>query len=130
MRYVLTIVTGLLAGAAEAQDAAMGEELFQHFCAACHGVGAQGDGPMANVLLVPPADLTQLSARNGGSFPHARVGARIDGRDPLVSHGSEMPVYGWLFTDEPVAMKLPSGQPMLADKPVAALMAYLETLQE
>ena len=85
---------------------------------------------MAPVLLVQPADLTTLNVRYGGEFPLERVAARIDGRDPIVSHGSDMPVFGWLFQDEPVALKLPTGQPMLANRPVVDLITWLQTIQE
>jgi mono/diheme cytochrome c family protein len=129
MRLLIVLLVMLQAGRALAQEAEAGGALFAHFCAACHGMEAEGDGPMAGVLLVKPANLTQLAAKNGGAFPFERVAARIDGRNPLVSHGSEMPVYGWLFIDEPTMRKLPSGQPMIADRPVADLIAYLETIQ-
>lgn len=51
---------------------------------------------MAGVLVIQPTNLTELSGQDG-TFPTARVVARIDGRDPLVSHGSPMPVYGPYF---------------------------------
>ena len=130
MRMVLMALLSVLATGAAAQDAETGENLFQHFCAGCHGQDAKGGGPMAPVLIVQPADLTTLSARYGGEFPHERVAVRIDGRDPIVSHGSDMPVFGWLFQDEPVALKLPTGQPMLANRPVVDLITWLQTIQE
>lgn len=130
MRLFITALLSILATGGAAQDTDTGADFFQYFCASCHGVDAKGDGPMAPVLLVQPADLTTLSARYGGDFPLERVAARIDGRDPIVSHGSEMPVFGWLFQDEPVALKLPTGQPMLANRPVVDLIAWLQTIQE
>lgn len=74
-----------------------GREAFRSYCASCHGVRGGGDGPIAEVLKVPPADLTQIAARNGGAFPKAKVEKIIDGRDPNLMrvHGSsEMPVWG------------------------------------
>ncbi|NIZ62707.1 cytochrome C [Sedimentitalea sp. CY04] len=130
MRLVLFSLLSVLATSGIAQDADTGADLFQHFCAACHGEDAKGGGPMASVLLVQPANLTTLSARNGGEFPLERVASRIDGRDPIVSHGSEMPVFGWLFQDEPVALKLPTGQPMLANRPVVDLITWMQSIQE
>ena len=55
---------------------------------------------------------------------------RIDGRDPLVAHGSPMPVFGDYFERVfDVPMKAPSGQPILTSQPVVDLVAYLQELQ-
>ena len=70
MRLVITALLSVLATGGVAQDADTGANLFQHFCASCHGVDAKGGGPMAPVLLVQPADLTTLSARYGLSLIH------------------------------------------------------------
>ena len=128
---VATLAAALAASAAQAQDADEGAALYRSHCATCHGMEARGDGPMAGVLLIKPPDLTELTARNGGTFPMERVVKRIDGRDPLVSHGSPMPVYGDYFEgffDVPI--KAPSGQPILTSRPVAHLVAYLQSIQE
>jgi mono/diheme cytochrome c family protein len=113
-----------------AQDAERGQETFQRYCATCHGLDARGGGPMAAVLTIPPTDLTRLSVANGKTFPTIRVVMRIDGREPLVSHGSPMPIYGDYFEGRDVAMKAPSGQPILTSQPVVDLVAWLETIQE
>lgn len=113
-----------------AQDVSEGERLFGLHCAACHGAEARGNGPMAPVLLIQPADLTQISARSEDGFPVYRVVKRIDGRDPLVSHGSDMPVYGWFFEGDDVAIASQSGQPIMTSKPVADLVEWLKTVQE
>lgn len=115
---------------AQAQDADAGGMLFQWFCATCHGAEGNGKGPMAPVLLVQPTDLTQLSAGAGGEFPLLRVVQRIDGSDPLVSHGSSMPVYGPIFRGDEVALKTASGQPVLMGRAVADLVLYLQEIQE
>jgi len=116
-------------GAATAQDAVKGAALFAQYCATCHGREATGQGPMAAVLLVQPTDLTRLTAGNGGVFPTERVVMRIDGRDPLVSHGSPMPVYGSFFEGQDASMKAPSGRPILTSQPIIDLIAHLESLQ-
>ncbi|SHG86185.1 c-type cytochrome [Marivita hallyeonensis] len=120
----------LCASAVSAQDADQGRALFQSHCANCHGADADGNGPLAAALLLQPTNLTTLAAGNEGQFPLERVLRRIDGTDPLVSHGSPMPVYGPYF--EGVAntpMKLPSGQPVLAPEPMADLVGYLMSIQ-
>ncbi len=126
-RAVCTSVAAL-ASPAMAQNVETGAELYQHYCATCHGIDATGHGPMAGVLVIQPTDLTQL-ASGDGVFPTARVVARIDGRDPLVSHGSPMPVYGPYFDGQDTTMKTPDGQPILTSQPIVDLVAYLETLQ-
>ncbi|CUH45814.1 c-type cytochrome [Ruegeria atlantica] len=117
-----------LSSHAMAQNVETGAELYQHYCATCHGIDATGHGPMAGVLVIQPTDLTQL-ASGDGVFPTTRVVARIDGRDPLVSHGSPMPVYGPYFDGQDTSMKTPDGQPILTSQPIVDLVAYLETLQ-
>lgn len=125
----LTLVTALFAGAAVAQDVNEGAELYRQHCATCHGVEATGHGPMSGVLVIKPKDLTALKAESGGVFPTERVVRRIDGRDPLVSHGSPMPVYGYFFEGNDTSIKTAAGQPILTSKPIADLVAYMESVQ-
>jgi len=105
-------------------------ELYDRHCAVCHGADAQGGGPLAPALILQPPDLTRLSERNGGVFPVIRVVMRIDGRDPLVAHGSPMPVYGGFFEgDGQASIKAETGQPIVAAEQVVALTDYLRELQ-
>ena len=98
------ILTALLLGAGpqgEQQDpsaAAAGAQSFKTYCGSCHGMGAKGDGPLAEHLKVPPADLTAISQRNDGQFPFDEVRKKIDGRENVSGHGSQdMPVWGDAF---------------------------------
>jgi mono/diheme cytochrome c family protein len=127
---LLGLVIGALPMPARAQDAAEGATLYQWYCATCHGLDGTGKGPMAPALLVQPVDLTGLGASEGGEFPLLRVVRRIDGSDPLVSHGSGMPVYGPLFQGDEVALKTASGQPVLMGRAVADLVLYLQEIQK
>jgi mono/diheme cytochrome c family protein len=75
-----------------------GAELFDQFCAACHGPEGRGDGPVASSLNVLVPDLTGLAARNGGDFPAADVREVVDGRSVVVAHGPRaMPIWGYEF---------------------------------
>lgn len=77
-----------------------GAALYLQYCGACHGADAGGKGPMAPVLREPPPDLTRIALRRDGVFPEAEIARIIDGRDPIVSHGtSDMPVWGRRFTE-------------------------------
>lgn len=130
MRVFPFVAALALATPALAQDTFEGEALFQFYCATCHGTNATGNGPMSPSLVVAPSDLTTLAARNDGVFPTTRVVMRIDGRDPLVAHGSMMPVYGDFFEGTDAATKAETGQPIMTSRPIVDLLAYLETLQE
>lgn len=128
-RLSLAMCLTAFAAPVVAEDADRGRDTYERFCASCHGVEATGMGPMQPVLMVTPTDLTRLSAENDGEFPLVRVIKRIDGRDPLVSHGSQMPVYGDYFEGNDTSMQAPSGQPIMTSQPVKELVAYLKTLQ-
>lgn len=126
MRFTLVC----LALAAPVAADTTGADLFMQFCATCHGVAADGDGPMAPILLAPPADLTGLAEAAGGTFPVAEVVSRVDGRDPLLAHGGEMPLWGEVFAGHAVvAVAAADGQPVLAAEPIVRIVEYLATLQ-
>src|SRR4051794_40877267 len=76
-----------------------GADLFQFYCATCHGRDAKGTGPAAAALKTAPADLTRIAARHGNQFPRAAVAAFVADAKPMTpSHGSaEMPVWGPIF---------------------------------
>lgn len=118
-----------LAGPLQAQDVAEGQALYTEYCARCHGAEADGNGPFAAMLNPQPSDLAALAAGNEGRFPVARAAARIDGRDPLVAHGSPMPVYGDYFEGQDAVIKAETGQPVFTSQPVVDLIAFLKTLQ-
>ena len=91
----------VLAQPAQAQEyfRLSGQQLFEKFCASCHGVGAKGNGPLAAHLKRSPADLTTIARRYGGKFPAARIEEVVDGRIKVDAHGpSSMPVWGEEFT--------------------------------
>jgi mono/diheme cytochrome c family protein len=70
-------------------------QLYERFCASCHGEAGFGDGPVAPALKVMIPDLTRMYQRNGGKFPEERVRRIIDGREVFPIHGSRyMPVWG------------------------------------
>lgn len=127
---ILGLAVAFCAGTAIAQDLDAGERLYELHCASCHGLEADGTGPMAPVLLLQPTDLTLLEVENDGVFPRVRVVMRIDGRDPLVSHGSPMPVYGYFFEGDDQAMKAETGQPIMTSRAIVDLVGYLESLQQ
>jgi mono/diheme cytochrome c family protein len=126
---ILAALIPFTAAAQEAERVAEGEALFLRYCATCHGEDARGGGPMQGALAVPVPDLTGLGA--GEDFPHFDVIAKIDGRDPVVSHGGAMPVWGDFFDEgEGAFVRSEAGQPIVTSPPVAALVAWLESVQQ
>ena len=108
--------------------ARVGAEMFQRYCASCHGTSAEGNGPVAQVLKVPPKDLTRIAARRSGNFPEAEIARFIDGRFDVVAHGTrEMPVWGLTFSKREV----PKGEDpdAVARGRIEALIEYLKTIQ-
>lgn len=128
--FCAALAAGVVAGPTVAQDSEVGQALYLEHCAACHGLDLDGKGPMAGVMIIKPADLGTLQARYDGVFPLERVIKRIDGRDPLVAHGSPMPVYGHFFEGGAAAMKTQSGQPIMTSRAIADLVLYLQGAQK
>ncbi len=131
MKRFFTICASVLiwTAPATAQDADAGADLYARHCATCHGADAQGNGPMAPALVLQPPALNNLSARNEGVFPVTRVVMRTDGRDPLVSHGSPMPIYGPFFEGNDTPLKAETGQPIMTSRPIVDLVAFLRQIQ-
>ena len=75
-----------------------GARIFRNYCASCHGVNGNGDGPVAPALKAKVPQLTTLAQRNGGMFPADRVRSIIAGDGVSAAHGSrEMPIWGPVF---------------------------------
>lgn len=122
------LALGLGVGVAAAQTA--GEAEFLNSCAACHGTGGAGDGPLADLMTVPMPDLTQISANNDGEFPLLHVIQVIDGRTGIRGHGYPMPVWGDRFTAEATPVAGEYGAELIVRGRILALATYLETLQQ
>lgn len=102
--------------------------LFRRLCASCHGPEAQGDGPVATELRVPPTDLTRLAARQGGVFPRADVADVLTGRRPVAAHGPpEMPV--WAQRLGRVGSPAPAAAALHQARLLGALLDHLEAAQ-
>jgi mono/diheme cytochrome c family protein len=107
--FVAVVVLAVAAGVASAQPqvkqapikpvpASNAHKMFDTYCAVCHGTTGVGNGPAASALAKVPADLTKISARNGGTFPAVRVKRYIEGLDEVAAHGTrDMPMWGDLF---------------------------------
>ena len=125
-----TLLLGMTPGAGLAQQeevAKAGRPAYEQNCAVCHGREGKGDGGAANLLTVKPADLTQLSKKNNGTFPFWRTYRVIDGREEIKGHGtSDMPIWGQVF-------RMEAGTSAMAQSQVRGrileLVHYLESIQ-
>lgn len=100
-----------------------GHELFEVYCAACHGREGRGDGPAAGAMKMAVTDLTQLKRNSGGEFPITKVERAIDGDEILISHGTrDMPIYGDLFRDV-------RRDEAFVKQRVALITGYIESIQ-
>ncbi len=102
-----------------------GKQMFNDYCAACHGAQGRGDGPAVEFLKTPPPDLGTLAQRNGGKFPSMKVSGVLKFGTGNHAHGtSDMPVWGPLFRsadlrdDKQTALRITN------------LTAYLEEMQK
>ncbi len=110
----------------EQDRAVLGALSYRIHCLNCHGSSGTGDGPMAELLKIVPADLTRLAAEHGGVFPTERVYQAIDGRQEISGHGSrQMPVWGIGFQD----LGRDDDQEAAVRDKILDLIAYLQTLQ-
>ena len=125
----LALATPAAAQDIEPGDAREGAEIYATYCATCHGLEGRGDGRMGPILTILPPDLTGLAARNGGVFPVAATVFQIDGRDPILAHGGDMPLFGEFFLGEDIAVQAETGQPILTSKPIADVVAWLRGVQ-
>jgi len=125
----LLLVACAAASAQEGPDEAVigdGHSDFEWQCSSCHGADGKGDGPMAKMLIKPPADLTAIARANGGTFPFWRVYRIIAGTNPVPGHETfQMPDFWKRFrSDEKEWGFLPPHVRILE------LTHYIETLQE
>ena len=99
-KLLLVITIAGLAASAAAEEAPdlSGRQLYQEFCAMCHGANAHGSNPGDQSLQAKVPDLTLLAAHNHGVFPAEEVHRIIDGRSDRSGHGTrQMPVWGSEF---------------------------------
>ncbi len=101
-----------------------GKEMFNSYCAVCHGKDGKGTGPAASAMKTPPTDLTAMAKQNGGKYPAAHVAAVIKGQAVTASHGSQdMPVWGPLFSS------ISQGHEAQVQQRVTNLVTYIDSLQ-
>lgn len=109
-------IAAYAAGVTAVEQAAIerGNAHYLVFCANCHGVDADGQGPLARVLKVTPTDLCGLRAGGGDELVAERVLKAMDQRHEVPSpDGPRMP----LFSEN------------LEVKTIVEIVEYLTTVQ-
>jgi mono/diheme cytochrome c family protein len=104
-----------------------GYSTYRQYCGACHGVFADGKGPVAPLLTPPPFDLSRLGERYGMPLPRAEIARFVSGERPVRAHGpTDMPIWG---------DRLLEGVPESAGKTfgkrgrILLILDYLESVQ-
>jgi len=103
-------------------------KVFAQNCASCHGTEGRGDGPKAAGLPQAPADLTQIAARNGGTFSTGDVMAKVYGYEGQGVHAL-MPEFGAILDSPTVLWTDDAGQDVPTPEALLELAFYLEGLQ-
>ncbi len=111
----LLATTALAADDEKQMTIKKGAAHYRIFCINCHGEAADGNGPLANLLQIKPADLTRLRQTDGETSITDRVLKAVDGRHEVAA-GEErkMP----LFSDN------------LAITTVIEIAVFLEAFQQ
>ena len=108
----------------------IGADEYRISCSSCHGLAGKGDGPVAELLKVEPADLTQISKNHSGVFPVVDIAKVIDGREATRAHGNAMPVWGDRYSAESTKSYGPYVGEMVLRARILGLVFYLESIQE
>ncbi|HTV83033.1 MAG TPA: cytochrome c [Acidobacteriaceae bacterium] len=109
-------------------SAASGKQMYNTYCATCHGIDGKGNGPAAVALKQQPTDLTALARDNGGKFPDDHIYTVLQFGVETPAHGTkDMPVWG------PALRSLNQGNStagMIEQQRISNLTHYLRTLQQ
>ena len=104
----------------------LGENSYNAYCSDCHGVAGAGGGSLQPLLNIEIANLTQLSANNGGEFPMLDVIHTIDGRSGFRGHEGPMPTFGVMFDP---GIYGPLGAENVIRGLMLSIALYLESIQ-
>jgi mono/diheme cytochrome c family protein len=95
MSFLMLVMLASVPARATSNQVKRGQELYPRYCASCHGLTGEGDGPVAPALSTPPANLRRLAERFGNPIPEDQIARYIDGRAEVKAHGPrDMPVWG------------------------------------
>jgi mono/diheme cytochrome c family protein len=107
--------------------------IYEQYCATCHGIDGTGEGPLTELMLEKPTDLTMLAENNAaapGEFPMLRILHIIDGRTGVRAHGGPMPTYGDIFTAEDINTMGHFSAVLETRGRILSIALYLESIQK
>jgi mono/diheme cytochrome c family protein len=100
-----------------------GAQMYKNYCAVCHGMQGNGDGPAVAFLKAPPPDLRTLAKRNNGKYPADHIGMTLRLGTGSHAHGTiDMPLWG------PLLRTLDVNQ-SLGELRIHNLTAFIKSLQ-
>jgi mono/diheme cytochrome c family protein len=100
-----------------------GKEMYNSYCASCHGMDGKGNGPAAPALKSHPTDLTLLAQKNGGKFPSAHVMSSIQDVTQNVHGSKDMPVWG------PLLSSVSGTDQSVVKVRINVITSYIESMQ-
>jgi mono/diheme cytochrome c family protein len=101
-----------------------GDQMYAKYCASCHGLTGQGNGPAAPAFKQAPANLTQLTQTHGNKYPRLLIYQSVIEGGSVQAHGNaKMPMWGELFA------RMDGFQSQVPQMRLKALADYIETLQ-
>jgi mono/diheme cytochrome c family protein len=101
-------------------------QMYVTYCAPCHGMTGEGNGPAAPAFKQAPTNLTLLAKSHGGKYPQHAVKTTLTFGTNVPAHGdAKMPVWGDLF-DSLDRGSAASSVPVLR---IQNLTEYVKTLQ-
>ena len=103
-----------------------GREMYISYCAPCHGMTGEGNGPAAPAFKQAPTNLTLLAKTHGGKYPADAVKTTLTFGTNVLAHGDpKMPVWGNLFN----SLDNGTGTSSVPKMRIRNLTNYIETLQ-
>ncbi len=108
-----------------------GKVTYRIYCSNCHGEAGRGDGNLAELLSVRPADLTAIARNNNGDFPTELITQLVDGRETVKGHGlKEMPVWGDAFQKSLQPTWTEESDDDRARRKIVEVVAFVKSIQE
>ncbi len=106
-------------------EVSSGKQMYNDYCAACHGLDGKGNGPAASALNCKALpDLTTIAERHNEKSAAMEVQAVLQFGTGSKAHGtSDMPVWGPLFR----SLK---GDDSLVKLRIKNLSDYVDSLQQ
>ena len=102
-----------------------GKEMYNSYCASCHGLDGKGYGPAAPALSKGVPDLTLLAAQNRGQYPKYKVTTALSkfSESHYLGARSEMPDWYKAF------VSLDRSCPFKAHVRAMSISKHIQTLQ-